>query len=64
MSPRRNSPNQPETVQPFVSFSLAELLRLDPSDLDQLDDLEGETEGEAVWWELRRAQWIEEETER
>ncbi len=54
----------PEKVEPFISFSLAELLRLTPEDLNQLDDLEGHSDGLRTWWALRRLQWAEEEAER
>lgn len=61
---RRCRPTSRTTGKRFVSFSLVELLRLTPQDFDELDGFAGKPEGEAVWWELRRAQWIEEGAER
>lgn len=54
--------SRPEKIEPFISFTLPELMALTPVDFDELDDLQGEPEGTRLWWQLRRALWAEEGT--
>ncbi len=58
---RQPAASTPDRLPVFDTFTLDELMRLTWDDLDQLDDLEGEAEGEALWWHLRRLEWAEEE---
>jgi hypothetical protein len=45
----------------FDTFTLAELMRLDEKDFDQLDALEDEDEGSRLWWFLTRQIWAEQD---
>jgi hypothetical protein len=46
----------------FASYTLDELMRLDDTDLDQTDALRGAgPEWSALWWNLRRMEWAEQE---
>ncbi len=45
----------------FDTFTLAELMRLDETDFDQLDALEDEEEGSRLWWHITRQQWADED---
>jgi hypothetical protein len=45
----------------FDTFTGDELMRLDDIDFDQLDALDGDPEGAALWWQLRRLEWSEED---
>ena len=53
---------QPEPAR-FVSFSLPELIRLEPQDFDELDELAGDEEGQRTWWRLRRWGWAMQDQE-
>lgn len=44
-----------------TSFHLGELMRLTPTDFDQLDDLDEDPEGVALWWFLTRQIWAEQD---
>jgi hypothetical protein len=45
----------------FYTFTGEELMRLTADDLDQLDALEGEEEGSALWWHIKRQEWAEQD---
>ncbi len=55
------SGDRSEAIPVFDTFTLDELMRLDDTDLDQLDALDNDPEGAALWWHLRRREWAEEE---
>ncbi len=46
--------------QVFDTFTLAELMRLDDIDLDQLDEIR-DPQAIADWWTAKRAMWAEQE---
>ncbi len=54
--------SRPE-VEPFISFSLPELLALTETDLDQLDALSDRSDGLRLWWFLKRLEWEQEGAE-
>jgi hypothetical protein len=45
----------------FGTFTGDELMRLDDTDFDQLDALDNDPEGAALWWQLRRQEWAEQD---
>lgn len=65
---RTRKPSTPRTPKPGeatpyfdTSFGIRELVALTETDLQQLDDLDNDPEGTALWWGLRRLQWAEED---
>ncbi len=58
---RRPSTSRPDPVEPFISFTLPELLALTERDHRELDALSGRSDGLRTWWALRRLEWREQE---
>ena len=63
--PTSRTTRQPEPVEReplrFMSYTGTEIMALTETDLDQLDDLQGEPAGKETWWALWRLERVEQQ---